>query len=257
MRQLASGEDGRTFLRLVEHEDYAAHFDAGYESGRQDGLDVTLKRRMDEYLEVLKACTNALLALADRRELRRALVVATIEELLLRPVTGGPPVASLPRYHELLGALRASPAKQAGGSPGGAAPPPDPDEPAEEAAEMLEAAAYADSMARLCARLAEPSWLGPIDSLVTLVEMTVADWIAEFTAEASTIATRALRFNCRPFDQGYVVGAWLGASTANTFVDLLELAVTFPPPTSLAEVALIALASGIVAELEDDDVEPD
>ena len=246
--------DGRAFIRLNAHPDYSAQYEAGYTAGRNDGRDYAVKQWSDAYGDVLKTMANGLLSLATDVTLDAELLAATVDELLVRRDRGGAALSQDPRYQKLLHALRPpAPAKSAG--PARAAGQVVADE---EAAEMLQAAAYADGMQRLCRQFAEPARYHPIDFLWNLADMKLADWVSELNASVSNLLAHTLQLNCRPFDQGYFVGSWVSQAVVNTLRESVESLLrnlgtnplmAFAPPS--VDIAVNAILLG--ARLEDED----
>jgi hypothetical protein len=264
MRQLVSGVDGRAFIRLNAHPDYAAQYEAGYTIGRIDGSDYALKQWYDAYTDVLKTMANGLLALAGDVTLQTELFVATVDELLVRHDPGGAALSQDPRYLDLIARLRgpaaAGPAREA-------VQPAVPAAVDEEAIEMLEAAAYADGMQRLCRQFAEPARYHPVDFLYNVADLTVADWLSELDASVSNVVAHTLELNCQPFDQGYYVGSWTSQAVVNTLRKSVEFLLrTLIPPLLIpgakgevlpylpftADIAVNAILAGTALEDEDD-----
>jgi hypothetical protein len=249
MRQLTTNVAGRSFARLSQDADYSARYEAGYEQGRKDGFDVAYRLWYDDYAEVVKAMVNGLMALASDVRPRRALFVATIEELFVRPFTGGPPVWQQPRYNELLAALRPTQKRAPVPEP---APAEDGDAD-EQAAEMLEAAAYADAMQRVPQKAAATN-------LLDLIDIQAAEWLAELDARVTSLLADTLALNCKPYEQGYLVGSWTSQAAVNTLRYIIEWVlrdfgsdpINFLVPAKV-DIAVNAALAGIAMELEDDD----
>jgi hypothetical protein len=251
---LAFTSDARTFVRLSQHPDYDARFQAGYEQGREDGFDEAAAQWVNDYTDMLAVMAEALSTVASEAELRNQFLIAAIDELLFRTFDrSGRPVWKDPRYRELIEALRPA-------ADGAAAPIAEQiGDLDEDVAEMLEVAAHADAMRRVPQRLWDSRILERID-------LQIADWVTEFNNEASSLLADVLALNCRPYDQGYLVGSWTSQAIVNTMRRAVEavlrqigsnpellLPMSLLGKISLSDRALDALIQAVSIELLDED----
>jgi hypothetical protein len=212
MSAIAHTTDGKNFTRLANDPDYAGFWDDGYAVGASDGVETGCKTWADDYAMVLTTVAEALGQIAADPHLGALFVAAGVDELLVRTVfPSRPPIWKNPHWAELRAVL--------GGpeSVGGRAVTAD-DEPKtieEEAADLIDVGAYADAMQRVPEHLLGSRILGEID-------FSMAQCIAALQAATSDLMPGLLALNCRPYDQGYYAGSWVGEAVINTIRRVLE-----------------------------------
>ncbi|MGD9694056.1 MAG: hypothetical protein AB7V42_00160 [Thermoleophilia bacterium] len=256
LAQVAATPEGATFQRLMREPDYRSRFVGGYEEGRGEGMQAALAAWAEDYLGVLAVVVNGLMELAGAVSgISRAAFTTTVTAWFASPAGTRVPPPQDPAFAALLARLRGG----AGSSPPRPAVIDDEDEEVgadEQAADLLEAAAYADGMWRLARSEIARTAMGP-------VRLAYADWIEELGADAIPMWREVVAFNCHPTEQGQLVGAWEGMALVNTLRSLVEaslellgrhpeLALTAIPGLGTLESLAVDAAAGVAMDDEDD-----